>query len=143
MLERYRDGEPVPELSHAIEAHLGICDWCRGEFQRIQGESPAIPAAGALPEPEAEGVSTLLTRLRNWQACLPEAAVLGPAVRRLAAQEIGLYLGRRAAQEIVQPVTDDARNLIPAIEPCLGLFLGRKAASHLSSHIVEMALVRH
>lgn len=93
-------------------------------------------------ESDPGGLSKLLIRLRNWEAGLPEPDVLGPAIRRLVAQEIGFFLGGNAAREIVEPVTDDGSNLLPAIQPYLGRFLGRKAAAHLSSHIIEVAIVR-
>jgi hypothetical protein len=141
MLERYRDGEPVPELHNAIEAHLRVCDGCRGEFLRLQREPPSTVRETS-PEPETAGLLSLLSVIRNWQSGLPEPVVLGPAIRQRVAQEIGLYLGGCAASEIVQPVNDDAGNLLPAIQPYLGRFLGQKAASHLSSHIIEVAVVR-
>jgi hypothetical protein len=142
MLERYRDNERVPELRAVIEAHINVCDWCRRELTRMQGEPPAVPVCSALPEPEPPGMQSLLTRLRDWDARRTAADAPGPTIRQRVAREVGFFLGGRAAEEVVRPVADDAGNLLPSIQPLLGRFLGRKAASHLSTHIVDVALVR-
>jgi anti-sigma factor RsiW len=139
LLECYRDGESVPELRDAIEAHLASCEWCRMELARIQAEPPA---RAAQPDPDGAGLSSLLTHLRSWESSLPAPEMRGVIIRLRAAKELGVYLGGSAAQHVLQPVSDDAGNLIPSIQPLLGLFLGRKAAAHLSSHIVDLAVVR-
>jgi hypothetical protein len=83
-----------------------------------------------------------LNRLRDWDAGRPAPEVRGPVIRQRAERELGLFLGGNAAWQITQPVSDDGENLVPSIRPILGRFLGLKAASHLSSHIVEIAVLR-
>jgi hypothetical protein len=141
MLKSYRDGDPIPELRSSIEAHLDLCEFCRMELRRLQGE-PEPALCHAAPESDTDGLSDLLSRIRTWESSLPEPGQRGPAIRTRAARELGLYLGGNAAERIIRPVSDDAGNLLPAIQPFLGLFLGRKAASHLSSHIIDVAVVR-
>jgi hypothetical protein len=140
LLRSYRNGEPVPELRDAIEAHLASCEWCRMEFVRIQTEPPA---EGVQASPDPVGLSDLLSHLRRWESSLPAPELRGITIRSRVAQELGVYLGGNAAQSVLRPVSDDAGNLIPTIQPLLGRFLGRKAASLLSSHIVDVAVVRH
>ena len=145
MLKSYRDGEPIAERRKVIEAHLSACALCREEFLRIQeeqGEPDSVPSISDAPEPDSEGLSAVLARIRTWESSRARPEVRGPAIRRRVVQEIGLYLGGKAAQRIIEPVSDDGGNLLPAIQPFLGRFLGQKAASHLSSHIVEVAVVR-
>ena len=89
-----------------------------------------------------EGLSSLLTRIRHWESGRPKPEVRGPALRLRVALEIGPYLGGNAARRIMESVSDDGGNLLPAIQPLLGCFLGKKAASHLSTRIVEIAVVR-
>jgi len=137
MLERHRDGESIPELRAAVEAHLKSCERCR-QYLAIRAAPGSIQEE---MEPPA-GLPGLLNRLRQWEAALPAPEVRGGAIRNRAAQEISLYLGANAARQITQAVRDDAGNLLPAIQPFLGRFLGRKAASHLSSRIVDVAVVR-
>jgi hypothetical protein len=129
----------VPELRQVIEVHLASCDWCRAEFVRIQAEAPGQAAQSA---PDTEGLSHLLSHLRSWETSLPAPKLRGITIRSRAAEELGVYLGGNAAQNVLQLVSDDAGNLIPTIQPLLGRFLGRKAASHLSSHIIDVAVVR-
>ena len=109
------------------------------EFSRIQAE-PAGRVAQADQGPA--GLSDLLSRLRSWESSLPVPELRGLTIRSRAAQELKVFLGGNAAQSALQPVSQDAGNLLPAIQPLLGRFLGRKAASLLSSHIVEVAVVR-
>ena len=142
MLRRYRDGEPVADLKDAIEAHLSECDWCRGQLLLIECEASPAPADGVVFETGAGELSALLGHLRNWEAGRPAPQVRGPMIRQRAAREIALFLGDNAALQIIQPVSDDGGNLVPAIRPTLDLFLGLRAAAHLSSHIVEVAVVR-
>jgi hypothetical protein len=139
LLKSYRNGEPVPELRDAIEGHLASCEWCRMEFVRIQAE-PRADRIQADPDPK--GLSNLLSHLRSWESSLPAPELRGITIRSRAAEELGVYLGGNAAQYVLQLVSDDAGNLIPTIQPLLGRFLGRKAASHLSSHIIDVAVVR-
>uniref|UniRef100_Q01PL3 Zinc-finger domain-containing protein n=1 Tax=Solibacter usitatus (strain Ellin6076) TaxID=234267 RepID=Q01PL3_SOLUE len=129
----------MPELREAIEGHLTACEWCRMEFVRLQAE-PKEEEAQA--EPDTEGLANLLSHLRSWESGLPAPELRGITIRSRAAQELGVYLGGDAAQSVLGPVSDDAGNLIPTIQPLLGRFLGRKAASLLSSHIVDVAVVR-
>ena len=142
MLISYRDGEPIAERRKVIERHLRTCALCRVEFLRIQGEPDAAPSMSSAPQPEPEGLSGVLARIRRWESSRARPEDRGPVIRRRVAQEIGLYLGGKAAQRIVEPVSDDGGNLLPAIQPFLGRFLGQKAASHLSTHIVDVTVVR-
>ena len=142
MLTGYRDGEPVAELRKAIEAHLSACAWCRAELLRIQDEPRSVPSADAAPVPDPGCLSAVLARIHAWESSRASPEVRGPAIRRKVEQEIGLYLGRQAARRIIHPVSDDGANLLPAIQPFLGRFLGQNAASHLSSRIIEIAVVR-
>lgn len=146
MLERYRDGEEIPELRAVVEAHLKACGWCRNQYLALQYR-PASQPSSTEPAPAPatrapEGLPDLLAHLRNWDSSRAKPEVRGPEIRRRVAHEIGRFLGGKAAQQILQPVTDDAGNLLPAIQPFLGRFLGRKAASHLSTRIIEVAVVR-
>ena len=138
LLRKWRKSEPVPERE-AIEAHLASCESCQLELIRIQAE-PAGRVAQADPGPT--GLSDLLSQIRCWESSLPVPELRSLTIRSRAAQELKVFLGGNAAQSALQPVSQDAGNLLPAIQPLLGRFLGRKAASLLSSHIVEVAVVR-
>jgi hypothetical protein len=137
MLERYRDGEPVAELRKTIQQHLVRCEACRDRLLRLSDSS--IDAQAELKPP---GLSKLFDRIREWESTRPAPEVRGPVIRERAAREVELFLGGEAAARLTQPISDDGNNLLPTIGPVLGRFLGKRAASHLSSHIVEVAVVK-
>ncbi|SRR5260370_42305458 len=105
---------------------------------------PTLSAAddAAVPPAPADEVNSLMVKLRGW-----ERSESGPprnleALKRRVAGAIEPYLGKRAADTLLQPVRDDGRDLLSNVAPLLTMFLGRRAAGHLVSYVVETAIVR-
>jgi hypothetical protein len=58
------------------------------------------------------------------------------------AAEIGPFLGKQAAQRLLDPVSDTGEDLLCSIEPVLAGFLGEEAAAELVNRVVDVAIVR-
>ena len=64
------------------------------------------------------------------------------ALKRRVAGSIEPYLGKAAANAMLQSVRADGRNLLSNVAPILTMFLGRRAAGNLVSYVVDTAIVR-
>jgi hypothetical protein len=124
-------------MEKAVSKHLLQCDACRRNFQRLSAAND-VAVAGA----PAEEVSSLLVRLRGWERGESASARNGEALKRRVAGAIEPYLGKRAADTLLQPAREDGRDLLSNVAPLLTMFLGRRAAGHLVTHVVETAIVR-
>jgi hypothetical protein len=100
------------------------------EFHRL--------SAAREPVVTADDVEELLGRLRKWEA---KPAQDAEALKRRVAGAIEPYLGKRAADTLLQSVREDGRDLLSGVAPLLTVFLGRRAAGNLISHVVDTAIV--
>jgi hypothetical protein len=135
-LFRYRFGELAPPREKTVAAHLSICTACRQELHRLR------TAPEDMATPQATDLQELLARVRGWEAGPSGAERKGEALKRRVAAELEPYLGKHAAQAILQPVVDDGGNLLSSLLPLLTMFLGCRATEHLVSSVVEHAIVR-
>jgi hypothetical protein len=124
-------------MEKTVSKHLMQCDACRLDFQRLSAaDDAAVPAA------PADDVNNLMVRLRGWERSDSRPARNGEALKRRVAGAIEPYLGKRAADTLLQPVREDGRDLLSNVAPLLTMFLGRRAAGNLVSYVVETAIVR-
>jgi hypothetical protein len=124
-------------MEKTVSKNLMQCDACRRNFQRLSATDDAAVAA-----PPADEVSSLLVRFRGWERGESAPARNGEALKRPVAGATEPYLGKRAADTLLQPVREDGRDLLSNVEPLLTAFLGRRASRNLVSHVVETAIVR-
>ena len=137
MLVCQRFGELSRQMRKTVSQHLMACDECRLNLQRLSAtELTTAPAV------TADDVNSLLGRLRAWDRGASLPARTGEALKRQVAGVIEPYLGKRAADTLLQSVREDGRDLLSNVAPLLTTFLGRRAAGHLVSHVVETAIVR-
>jgi hypothetical protein len=138
MLIRRRDGELPPGLSGVVDAHLGACDSCRLEYQRLCSALEWVrqQATGT----RAPGLAKLRTRLRNLQAIQSRPERRGKQLKHRVTMELGAFLGRQAVQSLLKPVAENGENLLSTIEPVLANFLGDRAAAELASRVVDAAI---
>jgi hypothetical protein len=136
------DGSLEPARSEALAAHLDACDECHLKFHRLKTTwSAALDRAFPEGAPSPPGLADVLSGIQAWEArSATEESRAG--IKQGVGKEIGLYLGKKAACRILGTVSEDGRDLLPAIEPVLALFLGQRAAFHLVSHVVDVAIVR-
>jgi hypothetical protein len=133
----HRFGELSRQIERAVAKHLLQCDACRLDFQRLSAADDAAVATATVDE-----VNSLLVRLRGWERGESRPARNGEALKRLVVGAIEPYLGKRAADTLLQPAREDGRDLLSNVAPLLTMFLGRRAAGHLVSYVVETAIVR-
>jgi anti-sigma factor RsiW len=133
----HRYGELSPQSEKTVSRHLKACETCRVEFQRLSAalDMPAPPTS-------ADDVGGLLSRLRTWESGESQPQRNSEALKRRVAGSIEPYLGKAAADALLQPVREDGRNLLSNVAPVLAVFLGRRAAGNLVSCVVETAIVR-
>ena len=132
VLLQFSDGALVGSPGRKVEKHLAKCENCRMLAARIRMPAPPVEKWQTRP------VEEVLSEIRQWTAAHQSAGT--DTVRMRVAVEIGRYLGRRAADRILQNVSD--QNLLSSIEPVLADFLGRRAAHHLVGHIVDRTIMR-
>ena len=131
----HRFGELSRQMEKTVSKHLLRCDACRRNFQRLSAADDGAVATAA-------DVNSLMVRLRGWERGEPAPARNGEALKQRVADAIEPYLGKRAADTLLQPVREDGRDLLSNVAPLLTMFLGRRAAGNLVSHVVETAIVR-
>jgi hypothetical protein len=136
-LVRHRFGELSRQMERMVSKHLMQCDACRLDFQLL---SAAVEVAA--PAAPADDVNSVLVRLRGWERGESRPARTGESLKRRVAGAIEPYLGKRAADRLLQPVREDGRDLLSTVAPLLTMFLGRRAAGNLVSYVVETAIVR-
>ena len=133
----HRFGELSRQMEKAVSKHLLQCDACRRDFQRLSAaDDTTVPAA------PVDDVNSLMIRLRGWERSESGPARNGEALKRRVAGAIEPYLGKRAADTLLQPVREDGRDLLSNVAPLLTMFLGRRAAGNLVTYVVETAIVR-
>jgi hypothetical protein len=133
----HRHGELSPQVEKTVSRHLKACETCRLEFRRLSAalDMPAPPAP-------ADDVGGLLSRLRTWESGESQPERNSEALKRRVAGSIEPYLGKAAADALLQPVREDGRDLLSNVAPVLAVFLGRRAAGNLVSCVVDTAIVR-
>jgi hypothetical protein len=124
-------------MEKTVSKHLVQCDACRRNFERLSAADDA-----ALAAPPVDEVNSLLVRLRGWERGESCTARNAEALKRRVADAIEPYLGKRAADTLLEPVREDGRDLLSNVAPLLTMFLGRRAAGNLVSYVVETSIVR-
>jgi anti-sigma factor RsiW len=143
-LIRCLDRKLPPKAMAVVQSHLKQCDVCRLELHRLQ---VALSVAQTLPGPEDMEASEagilegVLAKIRQWEAGRRSPETSGAAVRQRVAERIAVFLGSTAAGKVLDPVSEDNRDLLSRVEPILGEFLGPKAAASLVNHLVDVAIV--
>jgi hypothetical protein len=79
-------------------------------------------------------LSSIIARIEGWKA--RESG----DVKRKVGSGVEPFLGSRATDTILQPVSAAGTNLLPAVESKLAVFLGKRAAAALVSDIVDHAV---
>ena len=87
-----------------------------------------------------EGLSELRVRLRDLAAERNLADRRGRTVQETVLSQLAPFLGDRAANRLLQSVSQNGQDLLSIIEPVLANFLGNKAAAELVSHLVDTAM---
>jgi hypothetical protein len=130
-------GELSGQLAQMVSQHLAACDLCRRNFQQLSAvEDEPVPAA------QEDEVSALMARIKAWDRDKRRQGRNTEPLKRRVSAAIEPYLGKRAADSLLQPVREDGRDLLSNVAPLLSVFLGRRAAGHLVSHVVETTIVR-
>lgn len=137
------EGTLPPARDEALATHLCACDACRVKYHRLNTAwRAAREQTTPKNQPGRSGLAAVLAGIHAWEARRSSASGGPAAVKQGVAKWIGPYLGKRAAHCILEPVSDDGQDLLPAIEPVLALFLGHRAASQLVSHVIDAAIMR-
>jgi hypothetical protein len=124
-------------MKKTVSQHVMACDTCRLSLKRLSATvSTTVPAVSA------DDVNNLLARLKAWERGASRRARKGEALKQRVAGAIEPYLGKLAADTLLQSVREDGRDLLSNVAPLLTMFLGRRAAGPLVSHVVETAIVR-
>jgi anti-sigma factor RsiW len=142
MLVLYRDGELAPTMLAAVTTHLGGCDSCREEYDRLCAARDWVrkQTAGGSSAMPPMGLVTLQARLKERIAERTRAGGRGGMLQLKVAAEIAPFLGHRAADRLLQSVSENGQDLLCVIEPVLANFLGEKAAAELVNHLVDSAI---
>ena len=134
----YRDGELAAKPLAAVTAHLGACDSCQREYDRLCAARDWVrkqTAGGGVATPP-NGLATLQARMKELIADRANAERCGALHIKVAA-EIAPFLGHQAAGQLLRSVSGKNDDLLCVIEPVLANFLGERAAAELVSHLLE------
>jgi|SRR5579871_7009340 len=134
-LLRYREKTLPEDQQKAVRTHLGTCNQCRQEMERIV---QAVHGGNVMVPP----VEDLLSNLSALRSSLEQPELTGNALKTRVKSELVPYVGVEAADRILQSVAPSGENLLSTIEPVLRLFLGKAATARIVSRIVDRAIVR-
>ena len=143
-LIRCLEGRLRPKAVAAVQSHLKQCGVCRLELHRLQialSVSHTLPSPEGIEASEAAILEGVLAKIRQWEAGRRGSETNSAAVRQSVAERIAVFLGSTAAGKVLDPVSEDNRDLLSRVEPILGEFLGPKAAASLVNHLVDVAIV--
>ena len=146
ILQAYVDEELESSAFSVIVGHLGHCHFCQRQvsllkeaFQRFQGmQAPSDPGEKLNL---AEGLVRVQKAIQDWreenQTMDPqrwETVAQQESTREQLSEEIGVYLGSKMTQALLQDLgktLEDNQKFIQIAEPMLAAFFGNRAAARV------------
>lgn len=146
ILQAYVDEELKTPASAVIVGHLEHCRFCQKQVSRLREAFQRFQDMQARSDPGeelslAEGLARVRAAIQDWrkqnQTVDPqpwEAAAQLESTREQLSEEIGVYLGSKMTQALLQDLgktLEDNQKFIQIAEPILAAFFGNRAAARV------------
>ena len=141
---RYWDGQLLPKRAKAVQSHLHDCGFCRTNYNRFYVALQEVRQETAykqVPQPNPGILASIRQRIPRFEAN-KNSPQRRQAMKRLVADQIGPFLGNKAAAALLELVSENCQNLLSTVEPVLADFLGSRAASDLVNRVLDASIVR-
>ena len=146
ILQAYVDEELKTPAISVIVGHLEHCRCCQRQVSRLKEAFQRFQEMQALSDPKeklslAEGLVRVQKAIQDWrkenQTMNPrrwEDAAQLESTREQLSEEIGVYLGSKMTQALLQDLgktLEDNQKFIQIAEPMLAAFFGNRAAARV------------
>jgi hypothetical protein len=146
ILQAYVDKELKTSAISVIVGHLEHCLFCQSQVSRLKETFQRFQEMQMTSDPReklslAEGLVKVQNAMQDWrrqdQTMDPqrwEAAAQLESTREQLSEEIGVYLGSKMTQALLQDLgktLEDNQKFILSAEPMLAAFFGKRAAARV------------